>query len=73
MTSNNLVPDLFDKILSISLSDSQIPEATRDDPIYQHFSSPPILSEDDKDEGMWYIINKSMDAVFGVNKCEENL
>ncbi|KAA1107762.1 hypothetical protein PGTUg99_014519 [Puccinia graminis f. sp. tritici] len=73
MAENNKVEDFFSKILSISKSASRIPEATRNNLIYQRFSYPPIIAEDEEDEGMWYVVNQAMDSLFGVNNCKENL
>jgi hypothetical protein len=68
-----MVQDLLDKILSISQSPSKIPEATQEDLIFQRFNCPPIVPEDEEDKGIWYVVNKSMDAVFGVENCKQNL
>ncbi|KAA1095830.1 tigger transposable element derived 3 [Puccinia graminis f. sp. tritici] len=73
MKANNQVQDLFAKILVISQSDSQIPPATRNDLVFQRFSCPPIIPEDDEDEGMWFVVNKSLDSLFGVENCKDNL
>jgi hypothetical protein len=58
---------------NISRSTSQIPQATQHDLIFQRFSCPPIVPADEKDEGMWYVVNKNMDSLFGVENCKENI
>ncbi|KAA1084343.1 hypothetical protein PGT21_025026 [Puccinia graminis f. sp. tritici] len=73
MSATSQVQDLFEKIFSISQSPSQIPQATKDDLIFQRFSCPPILAEDEEDEGMWYVVNSKMDSLFGIENCKENL
>ncbi|POW10326.1 hypothetical protein PSTT_06119 [Puccinia striiformis] len=39
----------------------------------QRFSCPPIIPQDEEEEGMFYVVNKSMDSLFGVKNCKENL
>jgi hypothetical protein len=71
--SANTVQQLFSDILSISKSTSTIPQATKNDLIFQRFCNPPMIDEDEEDEGMWYVVNKAMDSLFGVKNCQENL
>jgi hypothetical protein len=73
MLSKKMIQDLFTKILLISQPASQIPQATKNDLIFQQFSCPPIIPGDKEDEGMWFVVNKKMDAVFGVDNCKKNL
>ncbi|KNE89028.1 hypothetical protein PSTG_17517, partial [Puccinia striiformis f. sp. tritici PST-78] len=73
MSASNPVAELFAKILAISQSRSGIPLATRDDLIFQKFSCPPFIPQDEENEGMWYVVNKLMDSLFGVENCKENL
>ncbi|KAH9441407.1 hypothetical protein Pst134EB_030073 [Puccinia striiformis f. sp. tritici] len=73
MPANDPVTELLAKILAISQSSSGIPQATRDDRIFRQFSCPPIIPQDDEDKGMWYIVNKAMDSLFGVENCKQNL
>jgi hypothetical protein len=73
MSAKNNVQQLLSNILIISQSNLKIPEATRDDPIFQRFGCPPILAEDEEDEGMWYVVNRAMDSLFGVENCKENI
>ena len=73
MPSDNTIHQLFSKILTVSQTAFPIPQATRDDPIYLQFSSPPTVSEDEEDEGMWFVVNKKMDSLFGVENCKQNL
>lgn len=73
MAPNNPIEQLFSKILTVSQSAYQIPQATRNDQIYLQFNSPPTISDDEEDEGMWLVVNKKMDSLFGVENCKQNL
>jgi hypothetical protein len=73
MSSKSTVDDLLEKILLISQSPSQIPHATQHDLIYQQFSCPPIVSADEEDEGIWYVVNKNMDSLFGAENYKKNI
>ena len=57
MAPNNPIEQLFSKILTVSQSAYQIPQATRNDQIYLQFNSPPTISDDEEDEGMWLVNN----------------
>jgi hypothetical protein len=46
---------------------------TQQDLIFRRFNCPPVVHEDEEDKGIWYVVNKSMDAVFGVDNCQKNL
>ena len=73
MPSNNSIDQLFSKILTVSQTAYQIPQATTNDPIYLHFNSPLTIPDDEEDEGMWFVVNKKMDSLFGVENCKRNL
>jgi hypothetical protein len=73
MPPSSIVQDYFSKILNISRSASKIPQATQNDPIFQQFSCPPTVQPDEEDEGMWYVVNKSLDSLFGAENCQKNL
>ena len=68
-----MIQDLFTKTLSISQPAPQIPQATKNDLIFQQFSCPPIIPGNKEDERMWFVVNKKMDAVFGADNCKKNL
>ncbi|KNF00910.1 hypothetical protein PSTG_05802 [Puccinia striiformis f. sp. tritici PST-78] len=73
MPATDTVTKLFADILAISHSGSAIPQATQDDLIFQQLSCPAILDQDEEEDGMWYVVNKVMDSLFGIDNCEENL
>ncbi|POW17711.1 hypothetical protein PSTT_00319 [Puccinia striiformis] len=73
MPATDTVTKLFADILAISHSGSAIPQATQDDLIFQRFSCPAILDQDEEEDGMWYVVNKAMDSLFGIDNCKENL
>ncbi|KAH9471952.1 hypothetical protein Pst134EA_002581 [Puccinia striiformis f. sp. tritici] len=73
MPAIDAVTDLFAKILAISHSSSAIPQATQNDLIFQRFSCPAVLDPDEEEDGMWYVVNKAMDSLFGIDNCKENL
>ncbi|KAH9453406.1 hypothetical protein Pst134EA_024282 [Puccinia striiformis f. sp. tritici] len=67
MPATNTVTKLFADILAISHSGSAIPQATQDNLIFQRFSCPAILDQDKEEDGMWYVVNKAMDSLFGID------
>ncbi|KAH9456699.1 hypothetical protein Pst134EB_012905 [Puccinia striiformis f. sp. tritici] len=67
MPATDTVTKLFADILAISHSGSAIPQATQDDLIFQRFSCPAILDQDEEEDGM-------CDGLpFGIDNCKENL
>ena len=72
MPTNNTIEQLFSKILRVSQSASQIRQGTQFHPIYLQFSDPPTISDDEEDEGIWFVVNKKMDSLFGVENCQKN-
>ncbi|KNF01369.1 hypothetical protein PSTG_05469 [Puccinia striiformis f. sp. tritici PST-78] len=52
MSASNQVSKNFSQILAISYSCPKIPQGTQDDLIFQRFSCPPIIPEDEEDEGI---------------------
>ncbi|PLW42688.1 hypothetical protein PCASD_08506 [Puccinia coronata f. sp. avenae] len=72
MSAMNSTEEMFSKILMLSQS-SSAPQATMNDLIFQRFSNPPVVPEDEEDEGIWYVVNKSMDSLFGTDNCKENI
>ncbi|KNF03736.1 hypothetical protein PSTG_03258 [Puccinia striiformis f. sp. tritici PST-78] len=73
MPAIDAVTNLSAKILAISHSSSAIPQATQNDLIFQRFSCPAVLDQDEEEDGMWYVVNKAMDSLFGIDNCKENL
>ncbi|EGG10901.1 uncharacterized protein MELLADRAFT_92264 [Melampsora larici-populina 98AG31] len=54
----------LNKIIRLCDNCPALREGTRQDKTYMRFSNPPTA---DEDEGMWYPVNTTLDAVFGVD------
>lgn len=60
-------------ILSQNCPAGSIRAATQNDKIFQTFCEPPMLSISDAEEGIGWLINSKMDAIFGVDKIDTEL
>ncbi|EGG02836.1 uncharacterized protein MELLADRAFT_109853 [Melampsora larici-populina 98AG31] len=61
------------EILHLSKTCEQIRPATTDDVIYRSFINAPKLDPNDIDEGMYWSVNKTMDAVFGADVVNKHV
>lgn len=64
------VDQTLQKIIDLSNHCPGLREGTREDQTYTSFSSAPVA---DADEGMWYPVNTTLDAVFGTDCIKRNI
>ncbi|KAH9810732.1 hypothetical protein DFH28DRAFT_854688, partial [Melampsora americana] len=60
-------------LLHLSENCNFLRPATTEDITYHRFSDPPRLDPSDIDDGMYFSVNRTMDAVFGADVIKENL
>lgn len=64
---------VIEEVILLTENSPFIPPAATSDEIYKKFSDAPHLPPEYEEEGMWYVANCKLDAVFGVQEGSINI